>query len=301
MSEPLVSICIGAYNRKDYIRECLDSALGQTWREKEIIVVDDASTDGTLQILETYGDAIRLIRRETNSGICPVTRNQASNLAQGRYIAYLDSDDVWRPHKLEKQVEFMETHPEIPLCHTSCGVIDATSRHCGVRHPVSVMPPTGMIFKRLLEHCWITISTVMLRKSLFEEIGAFACGAPYGYLGEDHEYFLRVARKYPIGFIPEILADYRKGGQGITAKNWKASPEPVPLMQALLGRNDIWEGIVGRQDMVDALCRMCDSNVWFYRDRGENRRALWFIFQMLKVSPLKACVWRHFAGLVRRR
>jgi glycosyltransferase involved in cell wall biosynthesis len=110
MSGPLVSVCIGAYNRKDYIRECVDSALGQTWTNREVIVVDDASTDGTREILESYGRDIRLILRDKNSGICPVTRNQAAQAARGGYVAFLDSDDKWYPQKLAKQVEF----PDVP-------------------------------------------------------------------------------------------------------------------------------------------------------------------------------------------
>ena len=86
MSEPLVSVCIGTYNRKDYVRECVDSALAQTWPHKEIVVVDDASTDGTRELLHGYGAAIRLIQRETNSGMCPVTRNQAARAARGEPV-----------------------------------------------------------------------------------------------------------------------------------------------------------------------------------------------------------------------
>ena len=144
MNKPRVSVCIGAYNRKDTIRACVDSALAQTWPDREIVVVDDASTDGTREILQSYGDAIRLILRDANSGICPITRNQAAAAAKGEYVAFLDSDDVWYPEKLAKQVAFLEAHPEVPLCHTLCDVIDAQSRVVGVRHGLGVVPATGI-------------------------------------------------------------------------------------------------------------------------------------------------------------
>lgn len=299
MDTPLVSVCIGAYNRKDTIRECVDSALGQTWENKEIVVVDDASTDGTREILEGYGDRIRLFLRKQNSGICPATRNQAAREARGKYVAFLDSDDVWYPEKLARQVEFMEGHPEIPLCHTLCNVIDGESRVAGVRHGAGVVPGTGWIFERLLDHCWITISTVMVRKDLFGEIGWFNEGEPYGKLGEDHEFFLRVAKKHPIGLVPEVLAEFRKAGQGITANNWKANPEPVPLFQALLERRDLWDGVVPRRRMVRALTDKCDENAWFYRNRGESARALWFVRQTLKADWLDCRAWHHAVGLLR--
>lgn len=301
MSKSRVSVCIGAYNRKGTIRECVDSVLAQTWTDREVIVVDDASTDGTREILQSYGDAIRLILRETNSGICPITRNQAAAAARGDYVAFLDSDDVWHPEKLAKQVAFMDAQPDLPLCHTLCNVIDEQSRVVSVRHGAGVVPETGLIFERLLDHCWITISTVMVRKSLFDEVGWFNPEAPYGYLGEDHEFFLRVARRHSIGLVPEVLAGFRKAGQGITAKNWRANPEPVPLFQALLGRRDIWEGMVPRRRMVRALTDKCSENAYFYRVRREWGRAAWFARQALKVDPLDGRAWRHWAAALLRR
>jgi glycosyltransferase involved in cell wall biosynthesis len=267
---------------------------------KEIVVVDDASTDGTREILQSYGDAIWLIQRHQNSGICPITRNQAAKSARGDYVALLDSDDAWYPEKLAQQVAFMETHPEVPLCHTLCNVIDGQSQVVGIRHGLGVIPETGMIFERLLEHCWITISSVMVRRRLFDELGWFNPEAPYGYLGEDHEFFLRVARKYPIGLVPEVLAAYRKAGQGITAKNWKANPQPVPLFQALLKRKDIWGGIVPRRRMVRAIADACHEDANFYRDREEWDRAMWFAQQALKANPLELRAWQHLAGILVR-
>lgn len=298
MDGPLVSVCIGAYNRKKTIRECVDSALGQTWPNKEIVVVDDASTDGTREILREYGNRIRLICRETNSGICPVTRNQALTAANGEYVAFLDSDDVWHPEKLAKQVEFMEANPDIPLCHTLCNVIDGESRVVGVRQGLETIPKTGWIFERLLDHCWITISTAMARKSLFDEIGVFNTDEPYGKLGEDHEFFLRVAKQHPIGLVEEILAGFRKAGQGITANNWKGNPEPVPLFQALLKRRDIWDGVVSRRRMVKALTDKCHENAWFYRNRKEFKRAWWFVRQTLKADWADWRAWRQTAGVM---
>ena len=301
MNPPLASVCIGAYNRKDYIRECVDSALAQTWPNKEIVVVDDASTDGTREILQSYGDAIRLILRDRNSGICPITRNQAAAAAQGEYVAFLDSDDIWYPEKLAKQVAFMESRPDVPLSHTLCNVIDEQSRVVGVRHGAGVVPESGLIFERLLEHCWVTISTVMVRKTLFAEIGWFNPEPPYGYLGEDHEFFLRVSRKHPIGLVPEVLAGFRKAGQGITAKNWTANPEPVPLFQALLKRQDIWGGLVPRARMVRALTDKCEENARFCRARQQWDRAAWFARQALKADPADARAWRQWAAAALHR
>jgi glycosyltransferase involved in cell wall biosynthesis len=291
MSEPLVSVCVGAYNRKEYIRECVDSALAQTWPNKEVIVVDDASTDGTREILQSYGDAIRLILRERNSGICPITRNQAARAARGEYVSFLDSDDKWHPEKLAKQVVFMEAHPDVPLCHTLCDVIDERSQVVGIRHGAGVVPGTGMIFERLLEHCWITISTVMVRRKLFEEIGWFCEEEETGIIGEDQDFFLRVARHHPIGLIEEVLASYRKVPTGVSRNRWKDTPESQTFNEILIWRRHIWKGVVPKSRVVRAHSDACLANAAHWRAQGEGWRSVYFCRRGLRHDPANMELW----------
>ncbi len=293
MSEPLVSVCIGAYNRKDYVRECVDSALAQTWPNKEIVVVDDASTDGTREILQSYGAAIRLILRKENSGICPITRNQAARAARGEFVAFLDSDDVWHPEKLAKQVAFMQAHPDVPLCHTLCNVIDERSQVLGVRHGAGVVPPTGMIFERLLDHCWITISTVLARRTLFDAVGWFCEDEATGIIGEDQDFFLRVARAHPIGLVEEILAGYRKTPAGISRNRWKVTPESQTFNEILIDRRHVWEGVVPRRRVVRAHSRACIANAEHWRGRGASLRALYFCWRGLRHEPANLRLWQE--------
>jgi len=296
---PLVSICIGTYNRENYVRECLDSALGQTYPRTEIVVVDDASTDRTVEILREYGDRITLILRDTNSGICPITRNQAIQASTGTYIALLDSDDAWYPEKIERQVDFLESHPGIPLCHTACRIIDEDSREREVRHEGSI-PATGAYFRPLLEHCWITISSVMMRRSFYDEIGPFNHLPPYGYLGEDYEFFLRTAARYPIGFLPDVLGKYRKSSAGITSGNWKAMPESVPFYQALLRDTHLWKDVIARCELKSAIVRACLTNSVFWRGRAKPGRSLWAIRQGLRVAPFSSALWAEAARTLGR-
>lgn len=292
MDAPLVSVCIGAYNRKDYIRECIDSVLNQTWRNKEVIVVDDASTDGTREILESYGQSIYLILRNQNSGCCAVTRNEAIRASKGDFVAFLDSDDMWYPEKLSRQVDFFSTYSDIPLSHTWCNILDATSRVIGERHSIDVIPPTGETFEALLHHCWITISSVMVRRSIFEKIGLFNCVPPYS-ICDDLDFFLRISRFYKIGFIPEILTGYRKAGQGITAGNWKLGPQPIPLFQAFLKNKALWDGVVPRSRMRRALLEKCDNNAYFWRSNDQFSKAAWCAWQGIKASPFQPSGWKH--------
>lgn len=289
---PLVSACIGSFNRAGYIRETIDSVLGQTYPNLEVVVVDDASTDGTADIVASYGDRVRLIRRNENSGICPVTRNQASRAAKGELIAYLDSDDAWFPTKIEKQVAFMQAHPAVPVCHTYAELIDAESRPYGVRHE-GRLAPTGNLFRSLLDHCWVTISSVMVRADIFDRVGGyFTEDRRYGIWGEEHEFLLRVSRQFDIGLVPEVLAKYRRHPDNIASGNWKCTPESVPFNRMIIDRRDIWENVVDRSVVVDAFLRNCHSNAEHWMYKGHGLRAAWFGKESLRVRPTDLNAWK---------
>jgi glycosyltransferase involved in cell wall biosynthesis len=290
MSAPLVSVCIGSYNRARYIRECLDSVFAQTYEKLEVIVVDNASTDKTVEIVASYGDKIRLIQRSVNSGVCSTTRNQAAGAARGALIAFLDSDDRWYPEKIARQVAFMQAHPQIPLCHTYCRLMDADSVENVIRHEGRI-PPSGRYFEPLLEHCWITISTALMKSELYEECGPFQESLPYGHLGEDYEFFLKVAQKHDIGFIPEVLASYRKAGQGISGSDWKGYPEAFPFIRVLRKRKDIFGEIVSRARMNEVLWRSAQAGSEYWRDKGYGWRAAYFPAQFLCKRPFRGAAW----------
>ncbi len=290
-SQPLVSVCIGTYNRADLIRECLDSVLAQTYCPIEVVVADNASTDATLDLVRAHSVGARVERRIENSGLCSTTRNLAVRKARGRYIAFLDSDDAWEPAKLERQVAFLETHPDIPLCHTVVRVMDERSRIYGIRHE-GRLPPTGDCFDALLEHCWITISSVMIRRELYDECGPFSEELPYGKLGEDYEFFLKVAARYPIGVIEEPLVRYRKSAASITHGNWRATPKAVPFLMALLDRAEVWSKRMSSTDLRLMVAAAAGENAHYWGQQGYPLRAAWGALQALRLNALALAPWR---------
>ncbi len=300
---PLVSVCTGTYNREDYLRECLDSVFAQTFQDFEVVIADNASTDGTVALAESYGPRVRVMRRRENSGTCSTTRNEAVRAARGTYVAFLDSDDAWLPEKLAKQVAFLDAHPDIPLCHTYARVIDEHSRPAGIRHEGGI-PPTGRVVPQLLEHCFITISTTMIRRSLYDEVGPFREDPPFGKSGEDYDFFLRVAAGHPVGFLPEVLAHYRKSTAGITHGNWRATPKPLIALQAFLREPDGRYPGISRAELRQTLVRACRENARFWSGQGHPGRALWSAGVGLREAPwdpgLLAALARGLAmGVVR--
>ncbi|MCU0592459.1 MAG: glycosyltransferase [Desulfobacterales bacterium] len=200
---PQVSVIIPTYNRAGCLREAVDSVLAQEFRGFELIVVDDGSRDETPQLLQPYGDSIRVLRQE-NRGVS-AARNAGIAGSRGELIAFLDSDDLWLPGKLARQVEFFRQNPESLICQTEELWVKNGSRvNPGRRH----QKRGGMIFEPSLELCLVSPSAVMLRRELFDRVGLFNERLP---ACEDYDLWLRVSCRYPVGLIETPLIVKRGG------------------------------------------------------------------------------------------
>ena len=203
MSEtPHVSVVIPTYNRAEYISAAIQSVLDQTYTDYEIIVIDDGSTDDTQNVVVRFSDQVRYIRQE-NAG-SSAARNRGIQAARGELIAFLDSDDVFLPTKLQKQVAFMQAYPEVGLLHTQYVDVDAEGNIL-FTYPVDHVQ--GDIYRQLLPACPILTSTVMMPKKVFETVGEFDVALP---MAQDIDMWIRVAKTYPVGAIPETLTHYLK-------------------------------------------------------------------------------------------
>ena len=116
-ARPGLSVIIPTYNRAALAPEAVASVLAQTWRDFEVLVVDDASTDGTAAALAAFGSRIRLLRHAFRLGVA-AARNLGICAARGQWLAFLDSDDLWRPEKLARQMAYLTAHPKLVLCQT---------------------------------------------------------------------------------------------------------------------------------------------------------------------------------------
>lgn len=295
MIRPLVSVVVTTFNSERFLREGLDSVFAQAYPAIEVIVVDGASADGTLEILGGYSDRLRVL---SSSGPClpGVTRNMGIEAATGEYIAFLDSDDAWYPGKVEAQVEFMALHPDIPLCHTYVHIIDEHSAVLQVRHE-GAMPPTGDGLRPLLRHCFITLSSVMVRREVVMREGIrFPTDPAWDWTGEEHLFFLRIARAHPLGFLDRVLAQYRRHGGGISSRiGWKIVPENIVIHENVLVHPGYWEGVVPRGEPLAAFVDACLSNSIYWRDRREPGRAAYFALRALRRDPANARAWMDLA------
>lgn len=192
----------------------------------ELLVVDDGSTDDTADIVARYGSAVTLVR-QTNAGAA-VARNAGMRAARGRFIAFLDADDVWLPGKIDAQVAHLEAHPEISLCCTRWDLLHPDSSGSYAIDPLAygrrAFDPAGyskLTYADLLLDCHVWTSTVVVRRELVHQTGGFD---PALRRGQDYDYWLRASRITPIHRLDASFALYRIGsghGKKFAEKNWE--------------------------------------------------------------------------------
>ena len=237
---PRVSIVVPAYNCGAFIAETIDSALDQTYKDFEIIVVDDGSTDNTSEVLQGYGDKIKYVYQE-NSGIT-VTRNRGVSLSLGEYIAFLDHDDLFYPAKLEKQVALLEHNPKLGMVYCDADIIDSEGRKMGCIFGVPGMgkaPARGHVFVNMVQKTLCNPTMTMIPRRVFEEFGGFA---PYRY-AQDFDLWLKIAYHYPIDYLPEVLCVYRVHPRmaGRSLLREYTYTDPIEIMTYWLERLDVSE------------------------------------------------------------
>jgi glycosyltransferase involved in cell wall biosynthesis len=224
MSEPLVSVIVPAFNSGPVLDETLASALGQTWRRRELIVVDDGSTDDTPARLAGYGRTLTYLRQE-NRGT-GAARNAGLRVARGEYVAFLDHDDLWAPTKLERQVEVARRHPASGL--VACDgeqfagdrVLFGQLLFGPLAERMAAAPDreaTSASFGDVLSGCPIsTCGQTLMPRAVIERVGPFRERPDEAV---DYDYWLRLAREHPVTFHGDRLVRWRYASSSDSGPN----------------------------------------------------------------------------------
>ncbi len=223
---PLVSVIIPAYHAAAFLEDTVGSVLAQTFRDFELLIVDDGSTDQTVAIAERFAAAepgrVRLLRHPggINRGVS-ATRNLGIRESRGTWVAFLDADDLWHPEKLARQVSFMQTQPDCALSYTSAVILREGKGERflpGVEELGTVLPPEPrvVLFHIILVMVNYIFSTVMVKREALLEIGGFVENLPFQ--SEDRIMVAMVASRHRIARCPEVLCCYRAHGGSYTAQ-----------------------------------------------------------------------------------
>lgn len=228
----LVSVVIPAYNSAMYIRQTLESVLNQTYPHIEIIVVDDGSTDNTMQILHEYGDKVKPIS-QNNQGSA-VARNAGVQAAKGEWIAFIDSDDTWKPEKVEVQLNLAGKYQ---WSHTD--YVFFGEGQSGQLKSTDTSPKYGdEVFTQLVVENFIGTSTVMIRRQVFLDSHGFD---PAQKAIQDWELWLQLAAKYPLGYIDQVLSGYRVHPNSISRQARKTLPMHLKVIQKTFSQGGVGE------------------------------------------------------------
>ena len=204
-ANPKVSVIIPVFNGAKYLAEALQSVFAQTWQDYEVIVVDDGSTDDSMEICKQFPD-VRIIHHQENRGQS-AARNTGVRHAKGEYIAFLDQDDRWYPEKLARQVPILEKGPTYGMVYSNADQIDENGRIV-IRNVLDILSvqPKKSIMDCLGSDMFILPGTVLIRKSVFEQVGGFDERLS-GY--EDDDLFSRVFQTTRIYYIRDSLLQWR--------------------------------------------------------------------------------------------
>ena len=262
---PVVSAIIPVFNRRTLLKEAVDSVVAQTYPRIELIIVDDGSDDGASEDFMQRQD-LRFLRLEKTSGKeasdhataipkspgaegVSAARNAGIKAANGELIALLDSDDLWKPRKIEEQVRYFEKNPEAIICQTE---------EIWIRRGKRVNPKkihkkcAGYIFEACLPRCIISPSAVMFRKLLLDEVGYFDESFP---VCEDYELWLRVCAKYRVGLISEGLTIKRGGHADQLSNQHSLDYYRIRALVKLLGSSFLDE--LQRKAATEELKKKC--------------------------------------------
>jgi len=228
---PRVSVVIPTYESEKTLARAIDSVLAQTYRDFETIVVDDGSTDGTDEVLNSYGERIRVIRQD-NRGTS-AARNTGILAARGKYVAFLDSDDFWMPNKLELQLKLLEKNPEVGIVFSDTIYLFGTRQ---ARYFDFRKPRAGHVYADLFIDNFVGITTAIVRRECFKVAGMFDESLS---TSEDHDMCLRIARSFKVDFVDEPLAVavVRKGS--VSKNETKLQEDNIALRKKALRQNPI--------------------------------------------------------------
>jgi glycosyltransferase involved in cell wall biosynthesis len=242
---PKVSVLLTCFNHMRFLPEALDSVRAQTFDDYEIIAIDDGSSDGSREWLAGQPD-VQLICNEKNLGTY-ATLNIALAASTGEYIAILNDDDVWKPEKLERQLDLFGAYPQIGLCHTGGYFIDAEGKQLR-GSPLGFAFPrftTGDVLLGLIYENKIIASAALVRRECFDKLGNFNSQ----YFGSgDWEMWFRIAEHYHVGFVDEPLTLYRVHAQNASKKLDRIWVDDQRLREWMDPRLD---GMIGRFDPDD--------------------------------------------------
>jgi glycosyltransferase involved in cell wall biosynthesis len=273
MALPLVSIITPVYNGSQYLSAAIESALAQTYKNFELLIVNDGSTDNSADIIRPFLKDSRVIYIEQKNAGVAAARNTALKQARGKYIGFLDQDDLWFKNKLELQIAALEKDGSLALVHSRQDFIDS---HGNKIKYDWITGGEGYCFRENFIKNRIAVLTVLIRKNIIDEIGFFneqLSGA------DDYEMWLRVTLKYPIKYIDQSLAFYRFHDSNVSKDSFRMTISELKAINTTLSDHPEALHLLGKQIVRSRLHelykRLGGWYSWYDQDFTQARKYYW--------------------------
>lgn len=296
---PRVSIIIPTYNRAHMIVECLDSVLNQTYRHFEVIVVDDGSTDNTEAVLKPYFDRIKYIKQENHGNAA--ARNTGIREAKGEIIAFNDSDDLWLPDKLEKQVRYLDEHPDVDMvCGNGVFFGDQKIEGKKVIPDKRAVPleRDGITLRAIFMKSSIRTPTIVARRHVIEATGGFD---PDFKVCVDLDFAFRVLMKFKVAFINQPLFRLRRHTEHIGGDSERRTLFNIKAIEKLLSEHPEAKDLIGEGNIKKRLAYRYYRLGGIYKKKKRKAEALEAFKKALSYHPFYAsCLLQYGLCLIKK-
>ena len=279
----VISVITPTYNRARFLPAAVASVLSQTFGDFELIIVDDGSEDNTPDVLKPFfaDRRVRYVYQE-NQGQSHA-RNLALKQATGDFIAFLDSDDVWAPDKLEKQLAVFRANSEVDIVHGDEAIINEQGSVVSLQN---MRRYSGRITRYLLADNSVSITTALVRRRCFDEMGGFDTSVG---VADDYELWLRFSARYCYQYEPGIVASYRVMADQISSDKRRRYAANERIIQQFLAR---YGEVLSPGERRWGLARFYCRKARYFASAGERGKAVGAIAGALRNAPLDPVVWR---------
>lgn len=285
---PLVSVIIATYNRANYLPLAIESVLNQTYKNLELHIIDDGSTDNTTQVVSQYLSDSRLnYYKQTNAGQGAAT-NRGIRLSKGEYMAFLDADDLWILQKLELQVNAIQSKKDVGVLYSPCFVINGDGNIISrSRDPVH----QGVVTGPLLIENFVPFGTVLVKRECFDELGLFR----EIVTGLDYDLWLRFSTRYRFGYISTPTLYYRVWPGQVTTNSIRVYENGIRIMQKFLQE---FPGVVDKKTENEAWAHTYVGYGECLLKAGQRKwLPLNLYFRALHYKPCYLPAWKAIAKL----
>lgn len=277
MSQPQISVIIPSYNCDRFLPEAIDSALAQTYQNREILVIDDGSTDQTSAVLQTYGDQIRAIH-QPNQGVA-LARNHGIRQAKGEWIAFLDADDIFLPDKLTAQMTLAAAYPEVGIIHSGWQRIDVQGNQLMVVEPWRQVPE--LTLESWLRWKPVLPSAMLFRRHWLEQAGGFDPRFPPA---EDTDLVLRLALMgCQSKWLPQVTVQYRQHGDSAMQKGLPQAKSLSAVIDHLFAQPNLPEPVRWLENQIRYNTLVWIA--WYLYHTGHKAEMVEYLQRALLYSP----------------